>query len=43
MKIVFLGYHEIGYVALEFLKHAGAEIRAVFTRQNGAGNELEVA
>ena len=40
MKIVFLGYHEIGYVALEFLKHSGADIRAVFTHQDDAGENI---
>jgi len=40
MKIVFLGYHEIGYVALEFFKQAGADIRAVFTHPDDAGENL---
>jgi UDP-4-amino-4-deoxy-L-arabinose formyltransferase/UDP-glucuronic acid dehydrogenase (UDP-4-keto-hexauronic acid decarboxylating) len=40
MKTVFLGYHEIGYVGLEFLKQAGAEIRAVFTHQDDAGENI---
>ena len=42
MRIVFLGYHEIGYVALEFFKQAGADICAVFTHQGSTGDKARV-
>src|SRR5262245_33879159 len=40
MKTVLLAYHEIGCAGLEFLKHAGAEITAVFTHEDDPGENL---
>jgi len=40
MKTVLLAYHEIGCVGLEFLKQAGAEIRAVFTHEDDPGENV---
>ncbi len=40
MITVLLAYHEIGCAALDFLREAGAEIRAVFTHQDDPGENV---
>jgi UDP-4-amino-4-deoxy-L-arabinose formyltransferase / UDP-glucuronic acid dehydrogenase (UDP-4-keto-hexauronic acid decarboxylating) len=40
MKTVVLAYHEIGCAGLEFLKQAGADIRAVFTHEDDPSENL---
>lgn len=40
MKTVVLAYHEIGYAGFEFLRQAGAEIRAVFTHEDDPSENL---
>jgi UDP-4-amino-4-deoxy-L-arabinose formyltransferase / UDP-glucuronic acid dehydrogenase (UDP-4-keto-hexauronic acid decarboxylating) len=40
MKTVVLAYHEIGCAGVEFLRQAGADIRAVFTHEDDPSESL---